>query len=54
MLWLLVLLIILLLVFGGGGYRYRSNYGSYYNGGIGILGTVVLIVIVLFLLGVLR
>ena len=48
---MLLLIIILLLVFGGGGGYYGySRWGT--GGGLGIVGTVLLIVLVLYLLGV--
>jgi hypothetical protein len=50
---MLILLIVLLLLFGGGGgYFGYSRWGT--RGGLGIVGTVVLIALVLYLLGVLR
>ena len=48
---MLPLIIILILVFGGGYYGY-SKWGT--GGGLGIFGTVLLIVVVLYLLGVVR
>ena len=50
---LLLLIILLVLLFGGGGgyYGYR-RWGT--GGGIGILGTVLIIISVLYLLGVIR
>jgi flagellin-like protein len=50
---MLLLIIILLLLFGGGGGYYGySRWGR--NGGLGIVGTVVLIAVVLYLVGGLR
>jgi hypothetical protein len=50
---MLLLIIILILLFaGGGGYYGYSRWGT--GGGLGILGTVLLIVLVLYLLGALR
>ena len=50
---MLLLLIVLLLVFGGGGGYYGySRWGT--GGGLGVAGTVLLIVVVLYLLGALR
>jgi hypothetical protein len=47
---MLLLIIILILLFGGGGGYYGySRWGA--GGGLGILGTVLLIVLVLYLLG---
>src|ERR1700691_6701933 len=47
---MLLLIIVLVLLFGGGGGYYGySRWGS--GGGLGILGTVLLIVLVLYLLG---
>ena len=47
---LILLIIILVLVFGGGGgYYAHSNYGTPGLGGV--LGTVLIVVIVLWLLG---
>jgi hypothetical protein len=49
----MLLIIVLLLLFGGGGGYYGySRWGS--SGGLGIVGTVVVIALVLYLLGVLR
>jgi hypothetical protein len=49
---MLLLLIVLLLVFGGGGYYGYSRWGT--GGGLGIVGTVVLIAVVVYLLGGVR
>jgi flagellin-like protein len=50
---MLLLIIILLLLFGGGGGYYGySRWGR--NGGLGIVGTVVLIAVILYLVGGLR
>jgi len=50
---MLLLIIVLLLVFGGGGgYFGYSRWGP--RGGLGIVGTVVLIAVVVYLLGGLR
>ena len=50
---MLLLIIALLLLFGGGGGYYGySRWGS--GGGLGIVGSVVLIAVVLYLLGVLH
>src|ERR1700674_5582262 len=50
---MLLLIIVLLLLFGGGGGYYGySRWGS--RGGLGIVGTVVVIALVLYLLGFLR
>jgi hypothetical protein len=50
---MLLLIIVLLLLFGGGGGYYGySKWGT--GGGLGIVGTVVLIGVVLYLAGVLR
>jgi hypothetical protein len=50
---MLILLIILLLLFGGGGGYYGySRWGA--GGGLGIVGTIVVIAIILYFLGVLR
>ncbi len=54
MLWLLIVLIVLLLLVGGGGYRYRSTYPSYYGGGIGLIGLLVILFLVLWLVGAIR
>jgi Protein of unknown function (DUF3309) len=49
---LIVVIIVLLLVFGaGGGYYGHSRWGARGSGGIG-LGTILLIVLVCWLLGV--
>ena len=49
---LLILLVVILLLGGGGGYYGYSRWGS--RGGLGIVGTVLLIALVLYLLGFLR
>ena len=50
---MLLLIIILLLLFGGGGGYYGySRWGT--GGGIGIVGTVVIIAVLVYLLGGLR
>jgi hypothetical protein len=50
---MLVLIIVLLLLFGGGGGYYGySRWGT--GGGMGIVGTVVLIAVVLYAVGFLR
>jgi len=49
---MLLLIILLLLLFGGGGYYGYSRWGT--GGGLGIVGTVVLIAVVLYLVGALR
>ena len=48
---MLLLIIVLLLLFGGGYYGY-SRWGT--GGGLGIVGTVVLIALILYFLGALR
>ena len=50
---MLLLIILLLLLFGGGGGYYGySRWGA--GGGLGIVGTVVLIAVVLYLVGAIR
>jgi len=49
---LLLIIIVILLFGGGGGYYGYSRWGA--GGGLGILGTVLVIVLVLYLLGGLR
>jgi hypothetical protein len=50
---MLLLIIVLVLLFGGGGGYYGySRWGS--RGGMGILGTVLVIVLVMYLLGAVR
>ena len=50
---MLLLIIVLLLLFGGGGGYYGySRWGS--RGGLGIVGTVLIIALILYLLGFLR
>jgi len=50
MLWLIILLV--LLFGGGGGYYGYSRWGA--GGGLGIFGTVLLVVVLLYLVGGLR
>jgi hypothetical protein len=49
---LLLIILLILLVGGGGGYYGYSRWG--YGGGLGILGTVLVIVLVLYLVGAIR
>jgi hypothetical protein len=50
---MLLLIIILLLLFGGGGGYYgHSRWGT--RGGLGVVGTVVVIALLLYFLGVIR
>lgn len=53
MLWLLIVVLIILFAFGGVGYRRRDSLGSYYTGGIGLLGVILLVLLTLFALGLL-
>lgn len=47
---MLLLIILILLLFGGGGWFYgNSRWGT--SGGLGIVGTVLVIVFILYLLG---
>jgi Protein of unknown function (DUF3309) len=46
---LLLIILLILLLGGGGGYYGYSRWG--YGGGLGVLGTVLVIVLVLYLLG---
>ncbi len=49
---MLLLIIILILLFGGGGGYYGySRWGT--GGGLGILGTVLLVVLIMYLVGAL-
>ena len=47
----LIIIVLLILLIGGGGYGYR-RWGT--GGGLGIVGTVLVIALILWLLGVLR
>ena len=50
---MLLLIILLVLLFaGGGGYYGYSRWGT--GGGLGIVGTILVIVLVLYLFGMLR
>jgi hypothetical protein len=50
---MLLLIIVLVLLFGGGGGYYGySRWGT--GGGVGILGTVLVIVLIMYLLGAVR
>ena len=50
---MLLLIVVLLLLFGaGGGYYGYSRWGT--GGGLGIVGTVLIIVLVVYLLGGVR
>jgi hypothetical protein len=48
---LLIIIILLVLLLGGGGFGY-SRYGA--GGGLGIVGTILIIFLVLYLLGAVR
>ena len=52
MLLLMVLILLVLLFGGGGGYYGYSRWGP--GGGLGIVGTVLHVVVLLYLFGVLR
>ena len=54
MLNLLIILIVLFVLFGGVGYGYRDRWGTYYTGGTGILGALVVIFVILLLLGAVK
>ncbi len=47
----ILIIVLLVLLLGGGGYGYR-RWGT--GGGLGIVGTVLVIALILWLLGVLR
>jgi hypothetical protein len=49
---LLLIILLVLLLAGGGGYWGYSTWGP--SGGFGVLGTVLLIVLVLWLVGAVR
>jgi hypothetical protein len=49
---LLIIILLVLLFAGGGGYYGYSRWGA--GGGLGIVGTVLLSLLVLYLLGALR
>lgn len=49
---LLVIVVLLLLFGGGGGYYGYSRWGT--GGGLGIVGTILLIALILYFLGFLR
>jgi hypothetical protein len=51
---ILIAVVVLLLLFGGVGYGYRGSWGNYYGGGLGLLGTLLVIVLVLWLLGAIK
>jgi len=51
---LILLIVVLILLFGGGfGYYSHTNWGPNYGAPVGI-GTILLIILVLYLLGVFR
>lgn len=49
---LLLILVLLLVLGGGGGYYGYSRWGA--GGGLGVVGTVLIIAVVLYMLGALR
>lgn len=54
MIWLIGVVIVVLLLFGGIGSGYRDRFAAGYNGGVSLIGLLLIILVVLFLLGVLR
>jgi hypothetical protein len=48
----IIIIAVLLLLFGGFGYGSRSS--RYYGGGLGILGTILVVLLILWLVGALR
>lgn len=51
---MLLLIIVLLLLFGGGGGYYGYSRWGTRGGGMGFVGTILLVVLVLYLAGMLR
>jgi hypothetical protein len=49
--WIIVIGLLVLLL-GGFGYGYRGS--RYYGGGLGVLGTVLVVLLILWLVGALR
>ncbi len=49
--WIIIIAVLVLLL-GGAGYGYRGS--RYYGGGLGILGTILVVLLLLWLLGALR
>jgi hypothetical protein len=49
-LWLIIIVAVLLLLFGGLGYSYRDRWGSYYDGGVGLVGLVLVVLFVIWAL----
>lgn len=49
---MLLLILILILLLGGGGYVGNAQWGA--AGGLGVVGTILVIVPVLYLLGVIK
>jgi hypothetical protein len=47
----ILIIVLLVLLLGGGGYGFR-RWGT--GGGLGIVGTILIIALVLYLLGILR
>ena len=51
MLWIIVVVVVLLLLFGGVGHGYRGSWGSYYGGGVSLIGLILIILFVIWLIG---
>jgi hypothetical protein len=51
---LLIVLVVIFLLFGGVGYGYRDRIGSYYTGGTGLLGLLLIIFLILLLVGAIK
>lgn len=49
---MLLVIILILLMFGGGGYVGYSRWGA--GGGLGVVGTLLVICLILYLLGLIR
>ncbi|HET6381739.1 MAG TPA: DUF3309 domain-containing protein [candidate division Zixibacteria bacterium] len=50
MLWIIVAVAVFLLLFGGLGYGYRDRWGRSYDGGVALIGLILVVLVVIWAL----